>query len=201
MQRILAATYISGLVISEGLRLPQRFRRSLSGQKRSKPEGFRRVSEVVVMAAIAGGIWILPLVYLLTDWFEGFDYLLPNRIAWPGIGVFLAGIVLRWAAQSALGSSWSPTLETGSHQQLVTSGVYRWIRHPLYSSLILWAIAQPLLLQNRVAGFCGAVAVALIWLVRVPEEERMMCEKFGAAYSGINPCRAIPLLHEYILHA
>lgn len=183
MRTILAATYITGLVISEGLRLPQRFRRSSSSRKNSKPVGSRRIAEVIVLAAIAGGIWILPLLYISTEWFSGFDYFLPNWIAWPGVGVFMAGILLRWAAQSALGSSWSPTLETGSHQQLVTSGVYQWIRHPLYSSLILWAIVQPILLQNSVAGFSGAVAVALIWLVRVPEEERMMCERFGDAYS------------------
>lgn len=124
----------------------------------------------------------MPLLSIFTEWFHAFDYKLSNWISWPGSGVFLASIVLRGVAQSDLGSSWSPTLETDSQQQLVTSGVYQWIRHPLYTSLILWAIAQPVLLQNYIAGFSGALAVAAIWLVRVPAEERMMCERFGAAY-------------------
>jgi len=182
LRTILAGIYIVGLVISEGLRLPQRFRRTFSGQKRHKPEGSRRASEVIVLAAIAGGIWILPLLSVFTGWFDAFDYIVPKWILGLGCGVFLVSMGLRCAAQSALGSSWSPTLETASQQQLVTSGVYRRIRHPLYTSLILWAMAQPVLLQNYIAGFSGALAVAAIWFVRVPAEERMMCERFGAAY-------------------
>lgn len=182
LRTILAAIYIAGLVISEALRLPQRSRRIFGDQKRHKPAGSRRASEVLVLAAIAGGIWILPLLSTVTDWFHAFDYMLSSWISWLGCGVFMMSIVLRSAAQSALGSSWSPTLETASQQQLVTAGVYRWIRHPLYTSLILWAAAQPLLLQNFVAGFSGAVAVAAIWFVRVPAEERMMCARFGDAY-------------------
>lgn len=182
MQTILAAIYIAGLVISEALRLPRRYQRIITGHKRHKPEGARRASEIIVLAAIAGGIWIVPLLSIVTDWFHACDYLLPSWISWLGCGVFTVSIGLRGAAQTALGSAWSPTLETASQQLLVTTGVYRWIRHPLYTSLILWAAAQPLLLQNWIAGFSGALAVAAIWFVRVPAEERMMCERFGDAY-------------------
>lgn len=56
------------------------------------------------------------------------------------------------------------------------------MRHPLYASLLLWGGAQPFLLQNLLAGPGGAVAAALIWLVRVPAEERMMRERFGEEY-------------------
>ena len=183
MQLTPAAIYIIGLLTSEALRSPQRFQRAVSGRKRHKPEGSRRTSEGIVLAAMANGIWILPLLSIFTDWFRSFDYRVSNWISWLGGGVFLASLVLRGAAQSALGSSWSPTLETDSQQQLVTSGVYRWIRHPLYTSLILWAVAQPVLLENGIAGFSGALAVAAVWFVRVPAEERMMSERFGDAYT------------------
>lgn len=182
MRQLLSATYVLGLVIAEGLRLPQRWRRASFRSKPTRPKRTRHVSEVIVLLGIAGGIWALPLGAVCTDWLQAFDYVLPDWSGWLGIGIFLASLALRWAAQSALGSSWSPTLETDSQQHLVTSGVYGWIRHPIYSSLLLWAIAQPLLLQNILAGFSGALAVALIWLLRVPAEERMMVERFGDAY-------------------
>jgi len=182
LRAILATAYIIGLLTAEGLRLRQRFLRASSEHKRYRPESFRRISEAAVIAVIAGGIWILPVLYVFTDLLQAFDYYLPDWAGCFGIGVFLAGIVLRWAAQSSLGSSWSPSLETGSQQRLVTSGIYGWIRHPLYTSLIFWAVAQPILLQNIAAGFSGAFAVALIWFVRVPAEERMMCARFGDAY-------------------
>jgi protein-S-isoprenylcysteine O-methyltransferase Ste14 len=65
---------------------------------------------------------------------------------------------------------------------LVTNGIYGRIRHPIYTSLVLWGAAQPFLLQNILAGWGGALAVALIWLVRVPAEEKMMRERFGEEY-------------------
>ncbi len=84
--------------------------------------------------------------------------------------------------QRALASQWSFTLETVEDQALVTSGIYSYTRHPIYLSLVLWAVAQPLLLQNVIAGLAGVVAVLLVWIVRVPREERMMLDKFGEEY-------------------
>lgn len=81
-----------------------------------------------------------------------------------------------------LGANWSPALEIGAKQQLVTQGVYRAIRHPMYTSLLLWSIAQVLLLHNGIAGPAGLVAFLLLRLVRVPREERMMLDHFGDAY-------------------
>ena len=49
-------------------------------------------------------------------------------------------------------------------------------------SWIVWAAAQPFLLQNAVAGLGGAAAVTLVWLVRVPREEAMMLGAFGDDY-------------------
>jgi len=74
-----------------------------------------------------------------------------------------------------LGRQWSHTLEVAEKHVLVTDGIYARIRHPIYASLVLWAAAQPFLLQNVVAGWGGAVAIAAeVWLVRVPREEAMM---------------------------
>jgi protein-S-isoprenylcysteine O-methyltransferase Ste14 len=73
-------------------------------------------------------------------------------------------------------------VETHDEHRLVTTGIYAHIRHPIYASLALWAVAQPALLQNLVAGWSGAVAVASIWLLRVPREEKMMLNTFGEEY-------------------
>jgi len=135
-----------------------------------------------VLSAVVAGIWLLPIAYVFTRWLDAFDYRLPSWTAWPAFVVFTASLLVRWAGQSALGRAWSPTVETTDGHRLVTAGIYARIRHPIYASLLLWAIAQPLLLQNILAGWGGAVAVALIWLVRVPAEEKMMLERFGGDY-------------------
>lgn len=134
------------------------------------------------MLSVVLGVWVLPLVFAFTGWLRPADYACPAWAFWPGAAVFAASLILRWMAHRDLGRHWSPTLEVTQDQVLVTDGMYARIRHPIYVSLILWAAAQPLLLQNGVAGWGGAVAVALMWLVRVPKEESMMLKAFGDAY-------------------
>ncbi len=65
---------------------------------------------------------------------------------------------------------------------LVTGGVYRYIRHPMYASMWLWGIAQALLLWNWIAGWASLVLFLPLYVLRVPREERMMHEYFGDAY-------------------
>jgi len=183
MPRItLSAIYLAGLLIAEGLRLPQRFSRARSGEAWRRPGGRQRLGEALVLAAVMAGIWILPAVYIFTEWLRALDYALPGWTAWPAMVVFVLGLVLRLRAQTVLGRAWSPTIEISDGHRLVTNGIYGRIRHPIYTSLVLWGAAQPFLLQNILAGWGGALAVALIWLVRVPAEEKMMRERFGEEY-------------------
>jgi protein-S-isoprenylcysteine O-methyltransferase Ste14 len=87
-----------------------------------------------------------------------------------------------WRSHRDLGTNWSPTLEIREQHTLVTHGIYRRIRHPMYLSIWLLVIAQALILQNYIAGFSGLVPFALLYFLRVPKEERMMREEFGKAY-------------------
>jgi len=144
--------------------------------------GPSRLVEIIVVAAVVLGIWVFPLAYAFTGWLQRLDYSLPAWTVYVAVGVFVISLGIRWTAQRSLGRQWSFTLETAEGHRLITGGIYSYIRHPIYTSLVLWAAAQPFLLQNALAGWGGAVAVALIWLIRVPREERMMLEKFGDQY-------------------
>lgn len=176
------ALYILGLVLAEALR----FRRRV---ERLQPQGGEQArarrspgAERLVLGCVLLGIWVLPLVSALTPWLERFDFTLPTWAFGGGAFLFVASLGLRWRAQTDLGRQWSHTVEIAAAQTLVTHGVYSRLRHPLYVSLILWAAAQPFLLQNLVSGLGGGVAVSLLWLIRVPREEAMMAEHFGEEY-------------------
>ena len=54
--------------------------------------------------------------------------------------------------------------------------------HPMYASQWLWSVAQPLLLQNWIAGWSGLLLFLPLYLSRVPREEQMMLVQFGEAY-------------------
>jgi protein-S-isoprenylcysteine O-methyltransferase Ste14 len=135
-----------------------------------------------LVAVVFVGNIILPALYLFTPWLAFADYHLPAFIPWCGAVTMVIALCLFWRAHVDLGLNWSITLEMRKGHELIVHGVYRRIRHPMYAAIFLFAVAQALLLQNWLAGWAGFVTVALLYVVRTPREEKMMCEFFGQSY-------------------
>jgi protein-S-isoprenylcysteine O-methyltransferase Ste14 len=135
-----------------------------------------------LVAVVFLGSIILPALYLFTPWLGFADYRLPAFIPWYGAVVMVIALWLFWRAHVDLGLNWSITLEMRKDHELIVHGLYRRIRHPMYAAIFLFAVAQALLLQNWLAGWAGFVTFAILYLVRTPREEKMMCEVFGESY-------------------
>jgi len=144
----------------------------------------RRVDalERALLVLVGLGSVLLPAVYLLTSWLSFADYRLPAFAPWCGAGVVAAALWLFWRSHSDLGRNWSVSLEVRKEHQLVTHGLYASVRHPMYAGILLWDLGQGLLLENWLAGWSALVTFTVMYLMRTPREERMMCEVFGAAY-------------------
>ncbi len=125
---------------------------------------------------------ILPVLYLFTRWLSFADYRAPMVVAGSGAVVMVVALWLFWRAHVDLGLNWSITLEMRKDHELITHGVYRLVRHPMYAAIFLFAIAQGFLLPNWLAGWGGFGSFAILYLVRAPREERMMSEFFGESY-------------------
>ena len=121
-------------------------------------------------------------MYLFTPWLSFADYHLPRFAPWCGAILIGAGLWLFWQSHSDLGKSWSQSLELRKDHELISHGVYRFIRHPMYASIGLWSLGQSLVLENWLAGWCALAAFSLMYLIRTPREEPMMCESFGEQY-------------------
>jgi protein-S-isoprenylcysteine O-methyltransferase Ste14 len=182
MEILFKIAYFVGMVFEVILRAPY------DRQRRKIEKTDRRVtaSEQVMLTVLSIGTFLLPLIYALTSWllFADYPFSTAAKASMGGLGlVFLAAALwLFWRAHHDLGAYWSPSLEIGADQHLVTQGVYGSIRHPMYASLLLWGIAQVLLLQNWIAGPASLAVFLLAYLVRVPREERMMADHFGDEY-------------------
>lgn len=124
----------------------------------------------------------LPTLELATRLFSFASYSLPEWTMWSGAVLQLPFVWLFWRSHADLGRNWSPGLEVRQDHALVTQGVYARIRHPMYAAIWLSAIAQPLLIQNWIAGFLVLPMFAALYLTRIPKEEAMMRETFGDAY-------------------
>jgi protein-S-isoprenylcysteine O-methyltransferase Ste14 len=144
----------------------------------------RRVDglEKVLLVLVIGTSTLLPLLYLCTPLLAFADYRLPTFAPWCGAMVMLLALWLFWRSHADLGDNWSVTLELRKDHQLVTQGVYRRIRHPMYTAIFLHSIAQGLMLSNWLAGWSALATFTLMYFLRTPREERMMCDLFGDEY-------------------
>jgi protein-S-isoprenylcysteine O-methyltransferase Ste14 len=138
--------------------------------------------ERILMAIVIPGALLLPVVYLFTPWLAFADYHLPPFAPWLGTVVMIAALWLFWRSHADLGQNWSVALEVREGHQLIKHGVYGSVRHPMYASIWLWCLAQGLLLENWLAGWYALLAFALMYFVRTPREEQMMCDSFGEEY-------------------
>jgi protein-S-isoprenylcysteine O-methyltransferase Ste14 len=155
------------------------------------------LAERLRLAVSTIGLGVFPLAYVAANWPHAASY----RPHWP---LFLAGLlsaggalVLFRLTHRALGRMWSVSLQLREGHRLVTSGVYRIVRHPMYSAFWLMALAQALLLPNWVAGPAGLVGFGLLFALRIGPEERMMEEAFGEEYRAYRSrtWRVIPYIY------
>lgn len=143
-------------------------------------DGWMRERILLTVAAV--GLFVFPVLYLATGWPRAANYELNIAEVTLGGLTFVASLWLFRRSHKDLGRQWSASLEIRESHQVVRAGVYRRIRHPMYASFWLWALAQALLLPNAVAGLSGLVAVAILFFARIGFEERMLTEAFGDDY-------------------
>lgn len=108
----------------------------------------------------------------------------PEAIEQAGITLLLVAITcgIFAASKRALGRNWSLVARTRSDHELVTSGPFAHVRHPIYSALFVWMIAMAVAFGHYWGLILG---VPLYWIgtmLRIHEEERLLREQFGADY-------------------
>lgn len=65
---------------------------------------------------------------------------------------------------------------------LVTHGPYRWVRHPMYTTIFIWGTSILLLTRNWLIGGLSLFFILIIVVTRVAKEEAAMLETFGEEY-------------------
>lgn len=91
-----------------------------------------------------------------------------------GIGVFLAGKLLKWWAILSLGRFWSFRVLVVPGAPLVATGPYRWLRHPNYVGLLGEIAGVALMMRAPITGVLSAMAFGTLLIRRIRVEERML---------------------------
>ena len=146
----------------------------------------QRVSsqEKILVSLLAIGGLVVPIIYSVSNWLNFANYVLPLWAGWIGVLLTILAVIVFWRAHTDLSVNWSPSLEIREKHELITRGIYGYIRHPMYASQWLLAIGQPLLLQNWLAGWLNLVVFIFFYLLRVRAEEKMMLDTFGEQYQA-----------------
>ena len=105
----------------------------------------------------------------------------PDWLRWVGVGMAALSIPLAYWATRALGNNVTRTVVTRENHELITSGPYRWVRHPLYSVGILFFTGLILIAANWFMMVLVLLTFPML-IIRLPKEEEMLIERFGDAY-------------------
>ena len=141
------------------------------------------------LSLVAGGIAALTSIvfgaeYLFSPGLFSFAYVLryPLWLRWLGALLLAGGITLLGAAHHHLGKSFHSLVVSKEHQVLVTSGPYRWIRHPIYTAYLMNYLGGGLLSSNVVLTIVPVCMDALLVAIRMGREEEVLRERFGWDY-------------------
>lgn len=175
---VFTAIYFVAIVVEMIIRAPT------SRKQRKEPKSNRRVTtqEKALLGLLFLAMFFIPIFYAATDWLDFANYTLPLWAGWLGVVIITGALVVFWRSHADLGLNWSPSLEIREKHELITRGIYGVIRHPMYASQWLWVIAQPLILQNWIAGWLDLIVFIFFYTLRVKAEEQMMLEQFGDQY-------------------
>lgn len=119
-------------------------------------------------------------------------WMMPLAVNWAMVGVAALGFVFAWWARIHLGRLWSGRITRKEGHYVVDTGPYALVRHPIYTGIILSAIATTVVLGNLHA-ILGTLLLIIGYWTKAKMEERFLREELGAdAYDAYR--RRVPML-------
>jgi protein-S-isoprenylcysteine O-methyltransferase Ste14 len=159
-----------------------RVREGVQGKGRAARDRGTRVLIALTLGAAIGAALAAPSVAP--------ELRMPAPLWMAGLSVMWLGIALRCWAILALGSGFRTTVEVQPGQAVVSSGPYRWIRHPSYAGLLLIVAGFGASLANWLSlAACVVLPLpAIVWRIHVEEAE--LNRVLGQAYRTYQSERA-----------
>ena len=172
-----------GLLLAVGLLRLVEMRISWQHQKEMASRGAAKVDEprfrwmVLLHTAVLIGA-ALEVVFLKRPFLPW--------LAAPMFAIFLAANALRWWVIRSLGAHWNVQVVDSTRLGVVTSGPFRYVRHPNYAAVFSELLALPLIHTAWITAIAGAIAHIGVLAQRLSTEERVLLANpdYRAAMSG-----------------
>jgi protein-S-isoprenylcysteine O-methyltransferase Ste14 len=152
----------------------------------ARQSGTAQTTEPNRFRALRLGILATTFILLLAPWlgigFLNGRFVPDNRATrWIGVALMIAGIGLAISARRHLGQNWSDKVELKVDHQLIRSGPYAYLRHPIYSGVLL-GVAGTALAAGMVRGGAAFLLLLSSYAIKAKKEERVLAVKFGDVF-------------------
>jgi protein-S-isoprenylcysteine O-methyltransferase len=133
----------------------------------------------------------------MTAWVPKTNFAISLWVAYAATALMIAGLIIRWTAILSLGKAFSVNVAIRAGQTLYRSGLYRTVRHPSYSGMLVCFIAIAVIERNWISAALVLIFPTAALLYRIQVEERALNEAFGAQYAEYSKAtmRLIPGLY------
>ena len=181
VEQVFRWSFVAIFIASAAISIYHRRRARASGEPISRREEGK-------LAMLLRAIFALPVIlsffaYMLNPkWMAWSIVPLPIWVRWVGVCLGTLTLPLLWWLFSSIGSNISETVLTKSEHKLVTSGPFRWVRHPLYGVSMVLFFSYGMIASNWWMMSCTALALVMVLAVVIPKEEEALVAKFGEAY-------------------
>jgi methyltransferase len=159
------------------LRISKRHQKEMASRGAAKVDEPRFRWMVLLHTAVLGGA-ALEVVFLRRPFLPW--------LAAPMLGVFLAANVVRWWVIRTLGEHWNVQVMDSTRLGVVTSGPFRYVRHPNYAAVFAEMLALPLIHTAWITAITGTIAHIGVLAQRLSTEERVLFANpdYRAAMTG-----------------
>lgn len=114
-------------------------------------------------------------------WLSFFAFSLPVWLRYTAFVLAVIMLPLLGWAHCCLGRQYSPDLNLQEGHKIIMSGPYQFVRHPMYTILIIYMVCVSLLAANLLILIPHLIAIFLL-LLRLDNEETMLLQEFGDDY-------------------
>jgi protein-S-isoprenylcysteine O-methyltransferase Ste14 len=113
-------------------------------------------------------------------------------LSWLGVVVTMCGVALSISARLHLGANWSDKVVLKADHQLIRTGPYKHLRHPIYSGVLLGILGTALAIGEW-RGLLALVIMIINYHIKARREERILTAQFGDAYRDYMQTAGFPL--------
>jgi protein-S-isoprenylcysteine O-methyltransferase Ste14 len=144
-------------------------------KRETAEERLRHIAPMLV------GFWLLFGRVRTISWFEQMVIPRTEGVLWSGLALTALGVLVSVWARLALGSNWSGVVTLKDNHELIRNGPYRWIRHPIYTGMLM-SSAGTAIVDGRLRCWSGLAVVWVTFYFKARREERFLRQEFGDGF-------------------